>query len=93
MLDYIIDEDLCRQCGKQIRTGKPEHTFAAEQYDTVPSDTDNPRYPVMMTFRLANTCNLACIMCKGDLSSRICTEREKRPIPQSPYGKHFFENL
>ncbi|MGB5687365.1 MAG: radical SAM protein [Candidatus Electrothrix sp.] len=93
MLNYIIDEDLCRQCGKQIRAGKSEHTFAIEHYDMAPSNTDKPRYPVMMTFRLANTCNLACIMCKGDLSSRICIEREKRSIPPSPYGDVFFEKL
>lgn len=93
MLNYTIDEDLCRHCAKQIRTGSPENAFSLEQYDKIPSMTEHPEYPALMTFRLANTCNLACIMCTGHLSSRICREREKRKNPPSPYGEKFFSDL
>jgi sulfatase maturation enzyme AslB (radical SAM superfamily) len=93
MLDYIMDEDLCRHCARQIRTGKPENAFSREQYDNWPAETAIPPYPSMLTFRMSNTCNLACIMCTGNLSSRIRRERENRPNPPSVYREPFFEEI
>ena len=93
MLKYWIDEDLCRHCSKQIRTGKPENSFSVEQYDCHPATTGTPGSPTLITFRLSNKCNLACIMCAGDLSSRIRREREHRKEFKSPYNKKFFEDM
>jgi wyosine [tRNA(Phe)-imidazoG37] synthetase (radical SAM superfamily) len=93
MLDYRINEFDCRHCARQIRTGIPENSFAREQYDHHPGLRTDPSFPALLTFRLSNFCNLACIMCSGDQSSRIRREREKLPPIESPYGDAFFEEM
>jgi MoaA/NifB/PqqE/SkfB family radical SAM enzyme len=67
--------------------------FALRQFDAHPADLSNPPYPKRIIFRLANTCNLACIMCDGDTSSRIRAEFEKRPPLKPFYGERFFDEL
>jgi sulfatase maturation enzyme AslB (radical SAM superfamily) len=93
MLSYIIDEDRCRHCALQFRTGKPDNSFAIEQYDFHAADSTTPPYPQLLTFRLHNTCNLACIMCTGDLSSRIQTQRERRKASRHVYDERFFTEI
>jgi len=93
MQDYVIDEDLCRHCAKQIRAGDSRQTFAVQQYDPHPTTTPEPPFPRFLTFRLSNRCNLACVMCDGSLSSRIRREREGRPPQSSYYGERFFEEM
>jgi len=93
MLNYVIDEDLCRHCAIQIRTKHPENAFSVEQYDQYPAASVDPDFPSRMTFRLSNRCNLACVMCSGTLSSRIRRERDKQPNPPSPYGDRFFSEI
>ena len=93
MSDYVIDENRCRHCARQIRAGDPRQTFAVQQYDPHPATELDPDYPSLLTFRLSNRCNLACIMCDGDLSSRIRRERDRLPPHVSPYGERFFEEM
>ncbi|MFN8049978.1 MAG: radical SAM protein [Acidimicrobiales bacterium] len=50
-------------------------------------------WPRRLEFTLSNRCNLACVMCHGDLSSRIREEREHRPALPDAYDKQFFEEL
>lgn len=90
MRGYVIDEERCRHCALQIRTKRPENSFAIEQYDPHPADSETPEYPSLLTFRLHNTCNLACIMCTGNLSSRIRREREGRKPAPRVYDAQFF---
>jgi sulfatase maturation enzyme AslB (radical SAM superfamily) len=58
-------------------------------------DHDYPitKFPAIMEFELENTCNLACTMCNGMLSSTIRRDREKLPPMSSPYGEKFLNEL
>ncbi|MFN8052855.1 MAG: radical SAM protein [Acidimicrobiales bacterium] len=50
-------------------------------------------WPRDLEFALSNTCNLQCVMCNGDLSSAIRSQREHRsPLPAA-YDDRFFEEL
>jgi MoaA/NifB/PqqE/SkfB family radical SAM enzyme len=93
MLDYTLDRDSCRHCVRQIELRQLSEVFALRQFDAHPTGTADPEYPRRMIFRLANTCNLACIMCDGDTSSRIRVEFEKRPPLKPFYGPRFFDEL
>lgn len=93
MLDYTLNRDACTHCVRQIELGQYDEVFAQRQFDDHATESARPPYPKRMIFRLANTCNLACIMCDGDTSSRVRAEFEKRPPLKSPYGERFFEEL
>jgi MoaA/NifB/PqqE/SkfB family radical SAM enzyme len=53
----------------------------------------NHRYPAKMDFELFNTCNLECIMCRGEFSSTIRKNREGLPPIESPYDAAFFDQV
>lgn len=53
----------------------------------------NKGMPAKMDFELFNTCNLECIMCRGEFSSAIRRNREKLPPIPSAYGPEFFDEL
>lgn len=79
----------CVTCARYLTAGKvddhPIHTF-----DWDIPDPDG--LPVRFEFALANTCNLACIMCCGDLSSAIRAREGLLPLPRL-FGDAFFEQL
>lgn len=88
LLDYKWPK-ACATCARYLAAGKiedhPVHTFDW--------DVPNPDgLPVRFEFALANTCNLACIMCSGDLSSVIRAREGQPPLPRL-YGDTFFEQL
>jgi len=58
-------------------------------------DNDYPinDYPSVLELELGNNCNLECIMCKGELSSSIAVNREKRINAKSPYDLKFIEQI
>lgn len=62
----------------------------ARHFDGVPAKQG---YPGMMEFLLTNSCNLECVMCRGENSSLIRKNREKLPPIVNPYGKEFLEQL
>lgn len=85
----------CGVCRWHLEHGRPDPVAAV--YDAYPLPTDSgpaaaPTSPFMMQFALSNHCNLACVMCNGELSSRI-RRREGRPPLPSPYGDDFFTDL
>lgn len=53
----------------------------------------NRRFPAKMDFELFNTCNLECIMCRGEFSSTIRKNREGLPPIDSPYDAAFFDQV
>jgi MoaA/NifB/PqqE/SkfB family radical SAM enzyme len=53
----------------------------------------NGGYPAKMDFELFNTCNLECIMCRGEFSSTIRKNREGLPPIESPYDAAFFDQV
>ncbi len=80
----------CQLCG---------HMLAAKNFEGIPIKNfdyigwDKEGYPTKMDFELSNTCNLECIMCRGELSSSIRQNREKKPpIPMS-YDDEFIRQL
>ena len=54
---------------------------------------DTPEWPSILTFSLHNTCNLACVMCGGDESSKIRSVRDRLPPLPHVYGDEFFAQL
>ncbi|GIV35158.1 MAG: hypothetical protein KatS3mg031_2693 [Chitinophagales bacterium] len=79
----------CQTCRNHLL----ENNFTnilAKAYDNDFPKTD---YPSIIEFELSNTCNLACTMCNGMLSSVIRRDREKLPPLKSPYGDKFLNEL
>jgi MoaA/NifB/PqqE/SkfB family radical SAM enzyme len=91
--DYTLDRANCPHCVRQCETGAVEHVFARQQFDRWAGTDAQPRYPKLLIFRLNSTCNLACIMCDGNTSSRIRRERDGLPVAPSAYGERFFTEM
>ena len=91
--DYVLDDANCPHCILQCEAGAGQHVFATEQFDRWANDERFPAYPKRLIFRLANTCNLACIMCDGETSSRIRKERDGLPPQRAAYGEAFFAEM
>jgi MoaA/NifB/PqqE/SkfB family radical SAM enzyme len=82
----------CEFCEWQISEGSFANTYTRE-YDVLPVEGPEPRWPKVMEFNISNTCNLQCLMCNGEFSSSIRTKREGLgPLPKV-YGDQFFEDL
>lgn len=82
----------CDFCRWQIEGGQFDQVYATT-FDRLRVAGDAPEWPAMLEFTLSNTCNLACIMCYGELSSTIRAHREKLPPLPRVYGDPFFEQL
>lgn len=77
----------CSECEHDIRTDN-RPLAAAYDFDHPIGD-----WPSMLELELSNQCNLACVMCHGQLSSRIRREREHLPPLHSPYDETFVEQV
>ena len=89
---YMRQYDLahgCSICEFDMKLGSFEEV-RAKHFDEFSRKT---KYPVMMEFLLSNTCNLECVMCKGEYSSLIRKNREKLPPLQNPYDRTFVKQL
>ncbi len=87
----LRDYDLtfrCSVCLKNLQVGNYTSVLA-RAYDVNPVR----EYPTMMELEIANTCNLECVMCIGELSSAIRKNREKLPPIRSPYDDKFVDQL
>jgi uncharacterized Fe-S cluster-containing radical SAM superfamily protein len=66
---------------------------ALDYYNSFPMPEHGMDWPFSLQFSLHNTCNLACVMCGADRSSRIRTQRSGlAPLPHV-YGDRFFEEI
>jgi wyosine [tRNA(Phe)-imidazoG37] synthetase (radical SAM superfamily) len=90
---YRLDKNSCKHCIRQIASKEHRSSFPIIQFDQTLPESSEPAYPKHLIFYLGNTCNLACIMCNGILSSRHRKEIEKKPALVSPYGERFFSEL
>lgn len=61
--------------------------------DYVPDDGAMPTGPSILGFSLLNTCNLECVMCGADSSSRIRRNRSGLARLEPAYDDAFFEQL
>lgn len=84
----------CEFCGWQIQ-GRQWSGLHAARYDDLPVDggEEDIGWPTQMEFAMSNTCNLACVMCYGVLSSTIRAHREKLPPLPRVYSDEFFADL
>ncbi len=88
-IQYLNLKNGCLVCKKRIQDGVFPQVLA-RAYD-IPFP--NIEFPQIMEFELSNLCNLACIMCKGTLSSKIRKDREQLEPMSSPYDENFVEQL
>ena len=87
------DLDLgCDFCEWQVAKGRSDLAFA-RWFDEFPVTTDEPDWPQQLELAVSNTCNLQCVMCDGEWSSSIRSQREHLPPLPKPYGDEFFEDL
>jgi radical SAM protein with 4Fe4S-binding SPASM domain len=90
MRDYRLG-DACRFCAWQVH-GRQEHVHAKIYDPLLVTDVADP-WPRRMDFTMSNTCNLACVMCYGVLSSTIRAHRDRLPPLPRRYGDEFFADL
>ena len=88
-VDYHLESG-CYGCKLKIKSGDYA-SVVAQNYDF--HSTKIKEYPTRMEFELHNTCNLECVMCNGDFSSSIRTNRENRPSLPFVYDDSFLDQL
>ncbi len=80
--------DFCR-----FQTAEGEFSNAAMlRFDRFPVSRSH-LWPLQMEFSIANTCNLECVMCRGQWSSAIRARRERLPPLPRLYQDAFFQQL
>ena len=92
--DAVRADDLalaCTRCAEEIAGGNL-HGLLASGFDPFVADERAP-WPARMEFALTNACNLQCVMCSGEFSSSIRSQREGLPPLPSLYGAAFLEEL
>lgn len=82
----------CNGCADGIRSGA-RSTCRAGLYDDLKVSSRTPPSPIRLELELSNRCNLQCVMCNGELSSSIRSQREHLPPLPAVYGHQFFEDL
>ncbi len=83
----------CQYCGWQVAEGPPSAVFA-RNFDHLPAGAEPADlWPAQIEFSLTNLCNLECVMCNGEWSSRIRAGRERLPPLPEMYGDQFFSDL
>ncbi|MFN8395177.1 MAG: radical SAM protein [Bacteroidia bacterium] len=80
----------CQGCHSLIQSGN-FNALPLRNYDRFAARSWG--WPAKMDFELFNTCNLECIMCRGEFSSTIRKNREGLPPIESPYDAAFFDQV
>ena len=93
MREYVLHDQHCKHCIHQLSTKQFKEAFCALDCDHMHTDEIDPPYPKRLTLELGNRCNLACITCNGDLSSRIRSERERRLPLENFFDDNFYSEL
>lgn len=91
----MIDNNLklgCEFCEWQL-SDKNLGSLFAKEFEPFPVSSKEPQWPKQIEFSISNTCNLACVMCKGDWSSTIRSKREKLPPLPKVYNEAFFSDI
>jgi radical SAM protein with 4Fe4S-binding SPASM domain len=88
---YVLPSE-CGFCAWQISSGDYAGVFT-QHFDQYGADDTKLHWPKVMEFAISNECNLECIMCSGDSSSRIRARREHLPPLANAYGDEFFADL
>ncbi|MFN7148526.1 MAG: radical SAM protein [Microthrixaceae bacterium] len=94
MRSAVRQDDLgtyCTSCAEEIAGGNVHGVFA-RSFDSFGVDEVAP-WPTRMEFALSTTCNLQCVMCSGEFSSAIRSQREGLPPYRSRYGDAFLDEI
>ncbi|MFN8050289.1 MAG: radical SAM protein [Acidimicrobiales bacterium] len=86
--DYSLG---CHACAQMAARGNDALVFA-RSFDHLPVTTPLG-YPSEISFAMSNTCNLQCVMCRGEWSSSIRAQREHLPPLPEVYHDRFFDEL
>jgi MoaA/NifB/PqqE/SkfB family radical SAM enzyme len=81
----------CEFCRFQTAEGQYGNA-AMLRFDRFPIQREQ-MWPLQMEFSISNSCNLECIMCRGQWSSAIRAHREKLPPLPRVYPNEFFDDL
>jgi len=91
----MVDQDLslgCDFCRWPVENGRADLAFS-RWFAELPADDPTPAWPRQIEFSITNTCNLQCVMCNGEWSSSIRSQREGlAPLPKV-YDDRFFDEL
>ena len=88
---YVLPTE-CGFCSWQIASGDYAGVFT-RHFDHYAADDSRELWPRVMEFAISNECNLECVMCSGEWSSRIRARREHLPPVPHVYGEEFFADL
>ena len=94
-IEFRVPNVECAHCAHQFRIGQPWGSFANTHFDRrpMPRPTSESFYPQVLIFRMSNVCNLRCIMCNGETSSRIRKQVDHLPPIRPRYPDSFFREL
>ena len=82
----------CEECYTQLML-KNYYSITAWHYDYIRPINKKTDLPTAFDFQLSNNCNYECIMCSGELSTSIRSNREHSPLYGCPYDDNFIEQL
>lgn len=88
---YVLPSG-CHFCDWQISGGDLKEAFT-HHFDIYTIPDSKARWPQVMEFAVSNSCNLECVMCCGESSSRIRARRDRLPPLANVYGDVFYEDL
>jgi MoaA/NifB/PqqE/SkfB family radical SAM enzyme len=87
--DLTLGCDFCRW---PIEAGRQDLAFS-RWFTELPVRAAEPAWPAQLELSISNTCNLQCVMCNGEWSSSIRSQREGlAPLPKV-YDDAFFDEL
>lgn len=90
---FQLRESCCSHCLKRFEARDLESVFPLTHFDSYEMPAERPFFPKVLIFRLSNICNLACVMCSAEFSSRIQIERDGRKLTRFTYPESFFEEI
>ncbi len=82
----------CEECFNQLILNN-FYSVKAWHYDYIRPTHKSTDQPTAFDFQLSNVCNYECIMCSGELSTSIRSNREHSPLYGCPYDDNFIEQL
>jgi MoaA/NifB/PqqE/SkfB family radical SAM enzyme len=81
----------CHACAQEVIRGNDDVVFA-RLFDHLEAPGADG-LPTEIWFSMSNTCNLQCVMCRGEWSSSIRAQREGLPALPAVYDDRFFDEL
>lgn len=82
----------CEFCKWQVDEGRSDLAFS-KWFREYPVTGPDPDWPQQLELSITNNCNLQCVMCNGEWSSSIRSQREGRPPLPKVYDDRFFDDL